>query len=222
MNEQKGIHLLDQIPKKHEGWVYLLWAVGTTRYKIGRSANPVARHQTINKQSPYPTKILDCFWTVDALADEKFYHEVNADWRIHGEWFELKESEVNFVAKVETKLDSLTFFNFYKVPHNSYLFQTLVPTYSPTISQLFFHHNAVLEILIDSRTMRNIYFHLRKFYAAAKSRDDLIYIDYIVGHVISKKIQVQNENISELLTGLLIGARFRLIDLQTIHEEYFQ
>ncbi|MEA5595695.1 GIY-YIG nuclease family protein [Rivularia sp. UHCC 0363] len=214
------IHLLEKIPKHHEGWVYLLWAIGTNRYKIGRSLNPVARYQTINKQSPYPIKILDYFWTVDAIADEKIYHELNADCRIHGEWFEIQDSELKFFTEFEIKLDSLRLSDFYNVPKNSE-YKTIAFTYSPTINKLFFHHNTVLDNLIDSYIMSKIYDYLMDLYAAINNRDDLIYINYVVCHVIPKEIQLEDENIYELLKGLLIGAKFRLIDLRTIHEEYF-
>ncbi len=75
----------------NQGYVYLIHALGTDRYKIGRSVNPVARFETLKKQSPYPLKIIECFWTPDAIADEKYFHEIGwlSQKRKHGEWFEL-------------------------------------------------------------------------------------------------------------------------------------
>ncbi len=81
---------LGRIKPGREGWVYLIHAEGTDRYKIGRSVNPVARHQTLQKQSPYPLKIVDSFWTMDTVHDEAYIHERCKDNRKYGEWFELK------------------------------------------------------------------------------------------------------------------------------------
>ena len=72
-----------------EGWVYLLHAEGTDRYKIGRSANPITRCANIQKQSPYPLKILKDFWSIDAVSDEAHYHAYCSECRVFGEWFQL-------------------------------------------------------------------------------------------------------------------------------------
>ncbi|MBW4480281.1 MAG: GIY-YIG nuclease family protein [Tolypothrix brevis GSE-NOS-MK-07-07A] len=77
--------------RANQGYVYLIHAVGTDRYKIGRSVNPPARLETLKKQSPYPLQIIECFWTPDAIADEKYFHnrEYLAPHRKFGEWFEV-------------------------------------------------------------------------------------------------------------------------------------
>jgi len=79
----------------NQGYVYLIHAVGTDRYKIGRSINPPVRLETLKKQSPYPLQILECFWTPDAIADEKYFHnrEYLAPHRKFGEWFEVSDEE---------------------------------------------------------------------------------------------------------------------------------
>jgi hypothetical protein len=77
--------------RANQGYIYLIHAVGTDRYKIGRSANPVARFETLKKQSPYPLQIIECFWTPDAVEDEKMLHGYLHQDRVYGEWFELKE-----------------------------------------------------------------------------------------------------------------------------------
>ncbi|NER46332.1 MAG: GIY-YIG nuclease family protein [Symploca sp. SIO1A3] len=84
---------IKDIPQNREGWVYLIHAVGTNRYKIGRSINPVARYSTLQKQSPYPLQIIDSFWTVDMIADEAWWHEQLSEYRAYGEWFEFKNEE---------------------------------------------------------------------------------------------------------------------------------
>lgn len=86
---------LELIKTGREGWIYLIHAVGTDRYKIGRSTNPVSRHQTLQGQSPYPLKIVRCFWTIDAVTDELNLHESAKQYRAFGEWFELPETGIN-------------------------------------------------------------------------------------------------------------------------------
>lgn len=74
-----------------EGWVYLIYAEGTQRYKIGRSVNPVTRHQVLQKQSPYPLQIIECFYTLDTVTDEAKIHKLLVERGILkrlGEWFE--------------------------------------------------------------------------------------------------------------------------------------
>lgn len=94
MNLDSQTLQLGDIQKGREGWVYLIHAVGTNRYKIGRSANPVARHRALQNQSPYPLKIVDSFWTVDTPTDEAYWHESLSKYRVRGEWFELSEADV--------------------------------------------------------------------------------------------------------------------------------
>lgn len=86
----------------NQGYVYLIHAEGTNRYKIGRSVNPVARLEQLKVQSPYPLRIIDSFWTPDAINDEKSFHEQYKEYRIFGEWFELTDSR-------ETNINSLAF-----------------------------------------------------------------------------------------------------------------
>jgi hypothetical protein len=81
--------------RANQGYVYLIHAVGTDRYKIGRSINPPVRLETLKKQSPYPLQIIECFWSPDAIADERFFHQHTwlSSKRAFGEWFELSSKE---------------------------------------------------------------------------------------------------------------------------------
>jgi len=78
--------------RANQGYVYLIHAVGTDRYKIGRSINPPVRLETLKKQSPYPLQIVECFWSPDAIADEIGIHKIFAEYRAYGEWFEFTKS----------------------------------------------------------------------------------------------------------------------------------
>ncbi|MBD2255342.1 GIY-YIG nuclease family protein [Nostoc parmelioides] len=86
----------------NQGYVYLIHAEGTNRYKIGRSVNPIARFEQLKAQSPYPLRIIDSFWTPDSINDEKYFHEQYKEYRIFGEWFELTDYS-------ETNINSLAF-----------------------------------------------------------------------------------------------------------------
>lgn len=83
---------LTNIPVGNEGYVYLIHAEGTTRYKIGRSVNPIARCSDIQKQAPYPLKIISSFWSINSVEDEKRLHKSYASYRVFGEWFELDDN----------------------------------------------------------------------------------------------------------------------------------
>lgn len=78
--------------EKNQGYVYLIHAIETNRYKIGRTVNPVARFAELKKQSPYPLKIVNSFWTPDSVKDEKDLHIGLGNIRVHGEWFEDNKS----------------------------------------------------------------------------------------------------------------------------------
>ena len=74
-----------------EGYIYLIHAEGTNRYKIGRSVNPITRAADIQKQAPYKLKIVRSAWTLDAPFDEAELHRWYTSWRVFGEWFDLGE-----------------------------------------------------------------------------------------------------------------------------------
>ncbi|MCC5670285.1 GIY-YIG nuclease family protein [Nostoc sp. CHAB 5784] len=105
--------------RSNQGYVYLIHAEGTNRYKIGRSVNPFARFEQLKVQSPYPLRIIDSFWTPDAINDEKLFHEQYKNYRIFGEWFELTDyskegwnsfvfdSEEEMVEKYSQSVDSV-------------------------------------------------------------------------------------------------------------------
>lgn len=75
--------------QRNQGYVYLIHAAGTNRYKIGRTVNPIVRLGQLQKQSPYPLRIVESFWSPDAIADEKALHSEFFESRVLGEWFEL-------------------------------------------------------------------------------------------------------------------------------------
>lgn len=79
--------------KRNQGYVYLVHAKGTNRYKIGRSINPLKRLDQLQGQSPFPLIVEDCVWSPDSILLEKQLHDRFCDFRVHGEWFELEDKE---------------------------------------------------------------------------------------------------------------------------------
>ncbi|NEP12033.1 MAG: GIY-YIG nuclease family protein [Symploca sp. SIO2C1] len=71
------------------GFIYLIHAQGTDRYKIGLTTrHPEARLSELNSsQSPYPLELIDWFETDNVTEDECYLHEKFARYRVHGEWF---------------------------------------------------------------------------------------------------------------------------------------
>ncbi len=75
------------------GLVYLLWAVGTDRFKIGYTARAVGqRAWAIEAASPYPLKILASM--PGRVRDEKDLQHDFRQHRSHREWFILAEDAV--------------------------------------------------------------------------------------------------------------------------------
>ena len=71
------------------GYIYLIHAQETDRYKIGLTTRSVeARFAELNSsQSPYPLELIDWFETPNVTEDEAYFHEKYSAHRVHGEWF---------------------------------------------------------------------------------------------------------------------------------------
>ncbi|NER45848.1 MAG: GIY-YIG nuclease family protein [Symploca sp. SIO1A3] len=83
------------------GYIYLIHAVKTDRYKIGLTTRSVeARLAELNSsQSPYPLELIDWFETDNVTDDEDYLHEKFADYRVHNEWFEFDSKTLKQVRK---------------------------------------------------------------------------------------------------------------------------
>jgi hypothetical protein len=76
-------------PLSVDGFIYLIRAVGTMRYKIGYSTKPSQRIRALQTHSPVPLEIVDTMpgnKSVEAYLHAKF-HEC----RVKGEWFEIAD-----------------------------------------------------------------------------------------------------------------------------------
>lgn len=85
-----------KVCKSTQGFVYLVHALGTDRYKVGKTGLFTRRCRDLKAQSPYPLDIIHYYWSPDAGSDEEFFHYFFRQARVHGEWFafhELTEQE---------------------------------------------------------------------------------------------------------------------------------
>ncbi|WP_443192884.1 GIY-YIG nuclease family protein [Methylobacterium sp. NMS14P] len=73
--------------------VYLLWAEGTDRFKVGYTGGSVdARASQLETGCPYPIRILgERHWN---SAGERRLHRLLDAYRVHREWFALPEAIV--------------------------------------------------------------------------------------------------------------------------------
>jgi hypothetical protein len=101
-NQHRGRSQPQENPEAHSchdkepipGYVYLLHVTDTSRYKIGLTTNLNRRIKQIGKQSPYPIELVHSFYTSNCSKSESNLHIKYDSFRIHGEWFELSDEQV--------------------------------------------------------------------------------------------------------------------------------
>jgi hypothetical protein len=72
------------------GFTYLIEAVGTNRYKIGRTKNVEKRIQALQgQQCPFTLRLVGAYYSDDCIGQELRLHFVAQKYRTHGEWFEI-------------------------------------------------------------------------------------------------------------------------------------
>ena len=91
----------DSAYRNKPGFIYLIHAQGTDRYKIGLTTRSVqARLAELNSsQSPYPLEVIDWFETPNVTEDEKYFHNKYSAYRVHGEWFSFDSKTLKQVRK---------------------------------------------------------------------------------------------------------------------------
>lgn len=76
------------------GYIYVVHAVNTDRYKIGKSVNPRNRLVSLSKQAPYKLKLLSSFAVQDMSKAEKQLHHHFVDKQVNSEWFQLSNDDI--------------------------------------------------------------------------------------------------------------------------------
>lgn len=70
-------------------WIYCIQAGERGPVKIGLARNPLERLATLQQGNPEPLRGV---WVWQGLPEEeRFMHDVCAEWRIRGEWFQPTE-----------------------------------------------------------------------------------------------------------------------------------
>jgi hypothetical protein len=82
--------------KKEPRYVYMMIDQNTNYTKIGLSKDPKYRERTLQSQKPTIDLIFKAKGTWD---DEKFLQDYFNEKRIRGEWFDLDESDMEYVKK---------------------------------------------------------------------------------------------------------------------------
>ena len=91
----------DSTYRNKPGFIYLIHARGTRRFKIGLTTrHPEARLAELNgSQSPFPLELIDWFETDNVTEDERYLHEKFASYRVHNEWFEFDTKALKKVRR---------------------------------------------------------------------------------------------------------------------------
>lgn len=159
---------LATIPKGREGYIYLIHAEGTNRYKIGRSVNPIARASDIQKQAPYKLRIIKSTWTLDAVADEASLHRSYSKYRVFGEWFDLEG-----LMEIEDKRFELSSYQT-KLWEVMLLFDSLLPTMRDVANHCAMQLHKLLGLPENEQQFSHIGCEIYLLYEGLKSREEVL------------------------------------------------
>ena len=98
----------DSAYRNKPGYIYLIQALGTRRFKIGLTTRtPEERLNELNSsQTPYPLDLIEAIEVEDVTEVESYLHDKFAFYRRHGEWFEFNNRELKTVLKEYDRLEN--------------------------------------------------------------------------------------------------------------------
>ncbi len=98
----------DSAYRDKPGFIYLIHAKGTNRYKIGLTTRSVEqRFAELNgSQSPYPLELIEVISTENVTITEGYLHTKFSLQRRHGEWFEFNHRQLREVLKELDRLEN--------------------------------------------------------------------------------------------------------------------
>ena len=92
---QRRLTLAEKRSKPSFGFVYLIEAEGSGRFKIGLTKRtPDYRLKQIANSSPFPLKLVAFIESNDSVNLERLWHQRFSDYRVFNEWFELTPERV--------------------------------------------------------------------------------------------------------------------------------
>lgn len=102
------------------GHIYLIKAIGTTRYKIGLTTRDVeTRFKEINSsQSAYPLELMGSIYVANVKDVEKELHQKFSSYRVHGEWFIFKDNEIQEVMNIIDSYENASYTRDYQPQHS--------------------------------------------------------------------------------------------------------
>ena len=86
-------------PPSEPGYLYLVRALGTDRFHIGLTNQIERRFDDLQRNSPFPLKLIISAYSPNPQAQELRLHKLFGQWRLHGEWFELPPEVLNRVVE---------------------------------------------------------------------------------------------------------------------------
>lgn len=91
----------DSAYRNKPGWIYLIHARGTRRFKIGLTTRSVEQRfaELNSSQSPYPLELIEVIATDNVTQTEEYLHGKFALHRRHGEWFEFNNRQLRGVIQ---------------------------------------------------------------------------------------------------------------------------
>ncbi len=98
----------DSAYRNKPGYIYLINAKGTRRYKIGLTTRDVEQrfNELNSSQSPYPLELVTYIETDNVTETEGYLHQRYAFQRRHGEWFEFTNRELKGVLREFDRLEN--------------------------------------------------------------------------------------------------------------------
>jgi hypothetical protein len=104
----------DSAYRDKPGWVYLIHARGTRRFKIGLTTRSVEQRlaELNGSQSPYPLDLWESIPTDNVTETEAYLHAKFARLRVHGEWFEFSNRQLREVVKEFDRIENGDRFRF--------------------------------------------------------------------------------------------------------------
>ena len=86
---------------RRKGHVYFLKNPSNGLIKIGRSSQIETRINQLSIELKQPLELIKKIPKEDTHIAERELHELYADYRVHGEWFDLPESEIQKIKELE-------------------------------------------------------------------------------------------------------------------------
>lgn len=88
---------LPMVPLCTPGWIYVVRAAGTNRFKVGFTRrDPMSRMKELQAYSPLKLELFGAAWA--KFSDEKRWHKEFAAFASHGEWYVIPEEVLRLLA----------------------------------------------------------------------------------------------------------------------------